>query len=477
MLKNKVAIFLPIILALSCTINNNVSTVKPTTSPTPNNSSSPTITPIPSVTPSLSPSVSASPTVVPTSTPTPTSIPSNTSDIKDFATINGYVRDDSGNVINGATVEIKCLDTSINWVGEKQQTIGGAYVFRNVPAGYRMEIKASNGNGWNERTIVYVAKSNLNGVPASNIVNFGDDLPTDDINKLNFDFLTKAVEVISVEPKREGVIKHYDFKIKFTFNKPIKKSLLEKYFVLRYLNELPPSNVTIGDGNSGTFKTDGPPNILGLSQVMIDQYYSNKKFDWNTPSYEPSGKEVTFSLLPGYGLPVRKDKRTIYGVSLRGIESDVKITDMSDNYPLKIGEFYTGTIGRSKNYVVYVDADQTEPYIDSLKLLKNNSNCIIRVVFSEPMKLQNFDNPELFDISNYTFTKNGTVITLSNPIITMPEPSTVEIRTDTNTFSENDTIKVDVNQNIKDPAGNFISQGLTLGEKDYSREAKFSSNS
>ncbi|MEK7434395.1 MAG: hypothetical protein AABZ74_14785 [Cyanobacteriota bacterium] len=471
-MKKKITLLLATVFISSCVQENKplviTPTAKQTSSPIPQESIKPTVQTSTTPVPILSPTVSTS-TATPTPIPTPTSI---SADIKSYATVNGYVYDESGSLLNDAKVEIKSLESSVNFSGEAK-TIGGSYVFRNVPVGIRLEIKASNGSDWNERKLTYVAKSNSTGDSLANVLNFGDiSLSDDTINKQNYDFLTKALEVTSVSPVREGIVKHYGFKLKFTFNKSVKKELLERYFVLRYLKEVPPTNVTLGDGTSSTSNTDGPPLILGLSQVIIDKYTSTRKFDWDTPPYDPLGKEFTFSLLDGYGLPVSNNRRVVYGVSLRGIESDVKITDRNDNYPLKIGEFYNN-FGRAKNYVFYVDADKIEPYLDYVKLVKNSSNCIIRVVFSEPMTLQGAENKEIFDISNYTIYKNNSVIKLNNPILVVTNPDSIEIRTDTSTFSDGDTIKVELNQNIKDPSGNFISKGLTLGEKDYIRESKY----
>src|SRR5206468_12808530 len=113
------------------------------------------------------------------------------------------------------------------------------------------------------------------------------------------------------------------------------------------------------------------------------------------------------------------------------------------------------------------------PYLDSLKILKISVNCIIRLTYSEPMTVQNVDNPDLTDPSFYKFYKNSTPITLVNPVYKLITPQVLEIQTDVNTFQDRDLIKVEIDQNLKDPAGNFLATGVTAGERDNVREERF----
>lgn len=468
--KNKVLLVIMTMLTLSCTIDSSNNTTKVTESVKPSASN------LVTTSPSISTSTSVAPTVTPITSATPviqvsSSIAPITTDIKSDATVNGYLYDDSGTPMNDATVSIRSLENAYTFSGDTK-TIKGSYVFRNVPVGVKLEIKASNGTDWSERVITYVAKSNSIGDSSANVVNFGDEFPAEDtINKLNYNFLTQAPEIVKVEPTRNSVLKNTAIKIKFTFSKPVKKSVVEQYFILRYLKEDVSKSTIIGNGENGTTNTDGPPSISGLNQIIIDQNSSMKKFSWDTSFYDSYGKEFTFSLSDGYALPTSLDNRVLYGVSLRGVGSNLKVVDKNDRLSLKTGEFYTDQSGRSKNYTFYVDSDRENPYLESVKLVKDTSYSTIRLTFSKVMTVEGFVNSELYDINNYSFTLNGSPITLSNPIISIPIPNVVDIKSSTSTFNIGNTVKVTLSPNIKDYLGNFLSQGITLGEKDYEKEA------
>lgn len=465
--KNIVLFFIMTTLTLSCTVDTTKTI--PSSSPSSVALSSPSVSVYPSILPTIIPSSSTLP--ITSAQPVQSVNPNITSDIKSDATVNGYIYDDAGNLMENVTVSIRSLEKAYDFYGDTK-TIKGSYVFRNVPVGVKLEIKASNGEDWSERFVSYVAKSNSIGNPSANIVNFGDEFPAEDIiNKLNYDFLTQAPEIIKVDPPRNSVLKNTAVKIKFTFSKPVKKSVLEDYFILRYLKSEVGRSIILGNGENGTTNTDGPPSISGLNQVIVDKNSSMKKFTWDTPLYDSLGKEFTFSLSDGYALPTTANNRVLYGVSLRGVGSNLKIVDKSDRLSLKTGEFYTDAVVRAKNYTFYVDSDRENPYLESVKLVKNTSHSIIRLIFSKAMTVEGFINSELYDINNYSFELNGGTLTLPNPIISIPIPNVVEIKSSTSAFNIGNTVKVTLNPNIKDYVGNFLSQGVTLGEKDYEKEA------
>jgi hypothetical protein len=132
-----------------------------------------------SVAPSTAPTTAATSgaTTAPTTAATATinTLPSGntgeTSDIKEKATFNGKVYDPNGVPVDGATVNAKAIDAGVNWVGEAQVTIGGAYVFRNAPVGARLAITVTK-DGWTTRTRSEVLKSNLQGDPLANVFDF-----------------------------------------------------------------------------------------------------------------------------------------------------------------------------------------------------------------------------------------------------------------------------------------------------------------
>jgi len=137
---------------------------EPTATPTPDG----TATPEPGDT--SEPSASPTPSV-PTSSTNPNNPTGSNPDISTLATFNGRVFDVNGSPVEGATVSARSIDPGVEWVGEAQQTLGGAYVFRNAPVGARIEITATKA-GFTTRTIVDVLKSNLTGNPDANRYDF-----------------------------------------------------------------------------------------------------------------------------------------------------------------------------------------------------------------------------------------------------------------------------------------------------------------
>ena len=160
--------------------------------PTPTTNPSPSVDPsaAASVAPSVAPTTAASvaPSVAPTTatssattaptaaaTATITTNPSGdfgtTKDVSERATFNGKVYDPNGVPVDGATVNAKSVDAGVNWTGESQVTVGGAYVFRNAPVGARIAITVTK-EGWTTRSRSEVLKSNLQGDPTANVFDF-----------------------------------------------------------------------------------------------------------------------------------------------------------------------------------------------------------------------------------------------------------------------------------------------------------------
>jgi len=164
--------------------------------PTPATNPSPSVDPsaAASVAPSVAPTTAASvapttaPSVAPTTatsgataaptaaaTATITTNPSGdfgtTKDVSERATFNGKVFDPNGVPVDGATVNAKSVDSGVNWTGESQVTVGGAYVFRNAPVGARIAITVTK-DGWTTRSRSEVLKSNLQGDPTANVFDF-----------------------------------------------------------------------------------------------------------------------------------------------------------------------------------------------------------------------------------------------------------------------------------------------------------------
>lgn len=161
-------------------------TVTPTESPKATDATTaPVVTATPTAAPATTtPVVTATPTAATgsaTATPTtaatatintqPSGNTGTSPDITSLATFNGKVYDPNGVPVSGAIVTAKGIDAGVNWVGEAQETIGGAYVFRNAPVGARIVITVTK-DGWTTRTRSEVLKSNLQGDPLANVFDF-----------------------------------------------------------------------------------------------------------------------------------------------------------------------------------------------------------------------------------------------------------------------------------------------------------------
>ena len=449
-------------LLISCTVN-------PSTIVNP--SGKPTSLPLPSVAKTPPAFINPTPTTSSTlSSVAPTAIPSANIGIQEYATVNGKVYDDAGQPLDNIKVTIKSLEDNFSFNVESN-TINGSYVFRNVPVGIRLEIKAFKSNDWTTRIQSYVSKGNISGVTQANVVDFGDDRILSSLEKTNFFFLSNAPEIVSIDPTLNKSLSYDNIKFKMTFSEAVNKKSVEDNLVLRYVRESFPPSTVLGDGTDGTVNTDGPPLINGNSQILIDKNVS-RRFDWDTDRFSLTGKEVTFNLTSGISLPTSINNLVRYGVSLRGTNNAVKVTDKDGNLALESGEFFINDT-RSRNIIYTLEQDRSSPYLEYIDLIKNSNNCIIRLNFSEPMIVEGFSNRDLNNIDTYKIYRDGVLITPNNVNFSSPNSKTLEIKTDRNTFNENQRIKVDVDPNLKDPAGNFFSIGVTLGEIDNIKELRF----
>lgn len=475
---NKLGIFLYLssLFLYSCTSTTTITNPSPSVSISPSSTiSNQSPSPINSSTSTPSPQNSTVPTNLPSVSPSNAQETKPTTDISSFVSINGKVYDDTGNLLNDILITVKSLDTNNNFFAEAK-TLGGSYVFRNVPVGVRLEITAYKSDKWTTRKQTYVAKSNLQGSPDQNVIDFGDFYSVTDLSKQNFYFLSDAPEVSSVTPDRSTSIKHNGMIFKLKFSEPVIKSTVEKNFAVRSLKESAPINAVIGDGTDGTFNTDGLSFSSEPTQVVLDKS-SGFSYVWDTVGQITTGKEVTISLPQGVGVLTSNVKGALYGITLRDRSSGVKLTDADNNAALDAGEFLYNTVGvRAKNHVFLVEADREAPYLQELKLNKTSSKSIISLVFSEPMVVDGYPNSEWRDLSFYKFYKSASLIELDpdETEVRVSSPNILEISTTQDIFRSGDKIKAEIDLNLKDPVGNFFSQGITLSERDNIKEEIYS---
>lgn len=471
---NKLIFLVTIVTILSaCNQNSVVTTPSNNISPTPTLSSSieptkePSKTPIPEET-----TATVTPSNIEQSTPSPSPSDNKTTDISSLVSINGKVYDETGNLLNDILVTVKSLDENNSFYAESE-TIQGNYVFRNVPVGVRLEITAYKSDKWTTRKQTYVAKSNLQGSPNLNVIDFGDFYSVNEINKNNFYFLSDAPEVSSVTPGRSTSIQNNKMNFKLTFSEPVIKTSVEKNFAVRSLKDVAPINAVLGDGNDGTYNSDGLSFSSENISVVLDKS-SGFTYTWDTEGQYTTGKEVTISLSEGRGVYTSNEKSAVYGITLRERSSGVKLLDADGNSALDAGEFLYSSSGvRAKNHIFMVNADREAPYLKEVKLSKSNSKSIIGLVFSEPMIVDGFSNINWKDINYYKVYNSLAPVTLDpeETEVKASSQNAIEISTTQNIFRNGDKIKVEVDLNLKDPAGNFFSQGITNGERDNIKDA------
>lgn len=422
-------------------------------------------------TPTIIPSASNTPDITPSPTTTPVLAPTgSTSDISELTTLNGKIYDDSGATLNDVKVSIKSVDPA-NTFSSETTTINGSYIFRNVPVGVRLEVTAFKSDTWTKRIQSYVAKSNLQGISSSNVLDFGDPYNIGSIEKINYYFLSNSPEVVEVIPKNQ-LLKHDEMSFKLVFSEPVNKESVEKNLYIRYVANSFGSNIILGDGNNGTTNTDGPPLIKGNNQIIIDEFVTGKKFVWDTNGFDSFGKELSFSFDGSNGVITDNKNQVRYGITLRKNSNEPRIIDREGNYGLIDGEFFLNPL-RGKNIIFNVESDRRAPTLESMVLLKNSTNCIIRLNFSELMVVEGFVNTDFSDLSFYKFYRNGQLIDITGSKVNLITKKGIEILAPNSTFSVGDKIKVEVDPNMKDPAGNFISLGVSLQNFDNIREVQY----
>jgi len=424
--------------------------------------------PLPSPTQIIKPSIKPSPSKEPTATPSPstTSLPSTpiennvTPDISSNATLTGRVYNQDGVFLDDATVTVEYDN-----IKQETKSIKGSYVFRDLPTGKPILVTSYKDDEYPSKTQSIVLKSNLTGNTNLNNLDFGDQFQDTSPSKQNFFFLTNAPEVneIYVNNTKNYTTRHFNFSIKMIFNKLVeKKSVIDNLYI-RSLKERVGPSVLIGDGKGNTSITDNFEY-----KCIVDSFTSGIIFRWDTNDYNEYGKELTINFTKNAALVTSIDKNIFYGLTLRSNNGSIFLTSKDRKQALESGDFYINN-ERRKNFVFSVIADKTEPELEKIEVDNKNGKKQIRLLFSEPMSFigSSSFNSELLNINNYIFYRNNNAFVPVSPTLKMIDASLLEIEMDNSSFSEGDTIKVEVKPNLKDPAGNFFSRGQKNGEWNY----------
>jgi len=260
-------------------------------STTPSTSSSASTTPSTSGSASATPSASASATI----NTQPSGTTGTTSDVKELATFNGKVFDPNNVPVEGATVTAKSLDTGVTWVGEAQVTVGGAYVFRNAPAGARILITVTK-DGWTTRTRSEVLKSNLQGDPNANVFHFGGAGAGDSIYAIQDEPEVTMVKVNGKQAFNAGAVTAANkpasddntglsgldpnLEIELTFSEPIKAADVRNFarIVSQNFSVKSNTNFTIDENLSGVTitTTDDKTFLIKTNKNVLQERTGNE---------------------------------------------------------------------------------------------------------------------------------------------------------------------------------------------------------
>jgi len=296
---------------------------------------------------------------VPATTPTPaatnTPLPAATSDISviEKTTFNGKIFDDTNSPLDGVTVKVKSLNSSVPFEAETV-TAGGTYAFNNAPSGVQVEILSSKA-GFTTRKRVEVLKSNKQGDPNANRYDFGTDGGNATFSAA-YNALSDKPEVTMVTPARNG--SGVDPKTSFVlkFSEPMDKKTAEDTFTVRSFNS---RKMTVDAGN---LRAGAANNTLtGNGTIATNFVGANSSKVWDKDAFNISWNsddtEVTFSFKEEKLLPTDKDSNLVpdYNVAFNGFNSNDRL--LKD----KSG------ISRSEKHFKLTDGDFEESYKFSIK--------------------------------------------------------------------------------------------------------------
>lgn len=419
-----------------------------TTSPSETASASVEPTSTASTSPSSSGSASANPSATPSNV-TPTSATGTTPDIEKKATVDGKVLDKKGFAVDGATVTLSLLDPGVKFADGSTslstKTAQGSYVFRDVPTGTRIELKASK-EGWTTQTRVESVKSNLEGNTGINKFNFGteggakgiyalQDEPQIETVKVNGTTLDKFgssyVLVASltnppnppnpdlvhsgpftsdadltngntydngpVRPKNDATGALTNLKPELTFDlmftEPVKQTSVQNAF--RVYSE-PTQN----------------------ARVPVSFELTESAFDW---TWSSDGKSVTLKSKKSL-LQENSGNQMRYRVTFNQAFEDTQGVSAEAGSYMKFG-----TSTENNYFTVALENDTTDPKL--LRAEYNDTGVVdqVTLTFSEPFDVFGRRVPEVLMTSSYVMKKDGTSLDLTTG---STKPSKVELSSD-----------------------------------------------
>lgn len=363
-----------------------------------------------SASPSASGSASPSPSQSSTIDTRPSGDIGTTPDIATRATFNGKVFDASGTPVDAATVSAKSVDPNVNWVGESQATINGAYVFRNAPVGARIEIMATKA-GWTTKVRTEVIKSNLQGDSAANTFDFDGIFTIQDepmvesvkvngtlvnksgaastatpnanqaavnaINLTNNIFTDSQLEMLRPENNNGTAISGVDssdLTVEMTFSEAVDKETVQNNF--RIFSE---------------FHHNNP---IQNNRVQLDGAFEiDERNPTTTWSWSADGKVATFKTNKAILTTEDGNEMRYTATFVRTFEDSTDKAALKRNAPgtNKGGYFKFSETSAEDFFTFSVKKDEEDPKLNSLSATDNNgSDDLVVLNFSKAMDVINY---------------------------------------------------------------------------------------
>jgi len=482
MLKKRI-ISSSIAMALTASVAMLSGCPSPTTNPSPKASPSSTESPTGTASPTASPSSTESPTGTaspiaspsstgsPTGTPTPsvvapTSPTGTTPDIASKTTVDGKVFDKKGFPVDGATVTLTLLDPGVKFddgsTSLSTKTVQGSYVFRSVPVGTRIEIKASK-EGWTTKTRVESVKSNLQGDTNVNKFNFGSEGTTSSSSSPYALQDEPQVELVKVN----GIaLDKFGSTYTNTNDRPTESTSAavvnlkpELTFELMFTEPVKQSSV------QNAFKVDSEELTSRLPVGCSKFTLTESAFNW---TWSSDNKSVTIKSKK----PLLQQKS---GNQMRyKVYFDKAFEDTQGVSAEKNSYFKFGTNVEKDYFTIALENDTADPRLLGAEYNDTGTAEYITLTFSEPFEVYAYRANGVLTIGSYTIMRKvGTTlqpVTLNTSSVE-PELSSdgkllrIKINRSNNggnrTFVKDDVVSVEVGTSLKDPAGRSFSTSDT----------------
>jgi hypothetical protein len=213
------------------------------------------------------------------------------------ATLQGKVYDETGALVQGATIHVRSLSSQVKF-DSTVETTGGTYVVNNVPTGAQIEITATKPD-WTSRVRVESLLATSN---ATNTVNFGGPASDPQDSRGAAYFISSFPEIVSASGNYDGAKLVYTIKFSESLDADNQR---------RAENAL---SITSPDPNGGFITIRKGTTFLNdkiLAQAAWDATGTTLTFTFEAPLLGDKNdkKTYTLTLVRGEGEDLIKDKQ------------------------------------------------------------------------------------------------------------------------------------------------------------------------